>query len=83
MAVVFAAIAFGCLFDGNLASHSEEAQRFHRLSMACLSAGNFMSNTSVATLAALHLHCCFLLNDSTPATAEVSQRGEVTVATNV
>lgn len=53
LALVFGALAFGCLFDGSLPPHSQEARKFHSLSTSCLSAGNFLRNSSVNNLCGL------------------------------
>ncbi|WWC63074.1 uncharacterized protein I303_105673 [Kwoniella dejecticola CBS 10117] len=71
LAVLFAVLAIGCLFDPDLPPHSDQAQKFDDLSMSCLTAAEFMTNTSVPSLISLHLHCCFLLNDSRPRTDEI------------
>ncbi|WWC71752.1 uncharacterized protein I206_105711 [Kwoniella pini CBS 10737] len=71
LGVLFAVLAIGCLFDPDLPPHSDQAQKFDDLSMSCLTAADFMTNTSVPSLICLHLHCCFLLNDSRPRTDEI------------
>lgn len=50
LAVVCAVLAIGYLFDETRPPHSGEAQHFNALSLACLSAADFLTNTSVATL---------------------------------
>jgi hypothetical protein len=50
LAVVCAVLAIGYLFDETRPPHSAEAQHFNALSLACLSAADFLTNTSVATL---------------------------------
>ncbi|ORY27005.1 fungal-specific transcription factor domain-domain-containing protein [Naematelia encephala] len=71
LAVLFAVLAIGCLFDDNLAAHSEQARRFDNLALTCLNADDFLTNISVTSLTCLHLHCCYLLNDDHPRTGEI------------
>ncbi|WRT68193.1 uncharacterized protein IL334_005168 [Kwoniella shivajii] len=67
----FSILAIGSLFDPDLPPHSTQAQTFDDFAMACLTAADFLTNTTVASLVCLHLHCCFLLNDSRPRTEEI------------
>ena len=50
LAVVYGVLAFACLFDDSLPPHSSQAQHFNTLSLTCLSVGDFLVNTSVASL---------------------------------
>lgn len=50
LALVFAVSAVGSLFDEREKPYSEKAFRFNRLSLACLGAADFLTNTSVASL---------------------------------
>lgn len=50
LALVFAVSAVGSLFDEREPPYSERAYRFNRLSLACLGAADFLTNTSVASL---------------------------------
>ena len=50
LAVLFSMLAVGCLFDEDLPPHSQQAQQFDSLALACLSADDFLTNTSVASL---------------------------------
>lgn len=50
LALVFAVSAVGSLFDEREPPYSEKAYRFNRLSLACLGAADFLTNTSVASL---------------------------------
>ncbi|WWC90917.1 uncharacterized protein L201_005855 [Kwoniella dendrophila CBS 6074] len=71
LGVLFSILAIGCLFDPDLPPHSSQAQTFDDLAVSCLTAAEFMTNTSLSTLICLHLHCCFLLNDARPRTDEI------------
>lgn len=50
LALVFAVSAVGSLFDEREVPYSEKAHTFNRLSLACLGAADFLTNTSVASL---------------------------------
>ena len=50
LAVLYAILAIGCLFDEQLPNHSALAKRFNSQSLVCLSAGRFLTNPSVPAL---------------------------------
>ncbi|KAK4684312.1 hypothetical protein P7C73_g5876, partial [Tremellales sp. Uapishka_1] len=71
LALLYAVLAVACLFDPELPPHSTQAHLYDSLSLTCLGADDFLVNSSTASLACLHLHCCFLLNDDRPRTDEI------------